>query len=288
VNNAREIYKTNRPIRETKIGETVIIRPDHPNTLWYGDKYVQQYSGSYLQAKIVKINPSSVTVEKGGKTYKVTQAAKASMDVTELLGKDKQYLTDIWNKAQTETIKTQTITGEKPSGVAKSIEAKAIEEGLIKDGFGELAGYDPVKIKEQAQLASDLLTRDFDKAIRIIEGTDSLPEGLKGSAFLKGVEQYAMETKDGELMSKLAKSNLATEASTAGQTLRLLAEKDPNSPVAKIQEIERIRENVAEKKLKGKKPEVVKSEIKNSLKEKINKSKPSKYTWEKFIDEITF
>jgi hypothetical protein len=42
----------------------------------------------------------------------------------------------------------------KPAGVAKSIEAKAIEQGLIKDGFDNLAEYDPTTIKIQSERAA--------------------------------------------------------------------------------------------------------------------------------------
>lgn len=173
----------------------------------------------------------------------------------------------------------------KISGVAKSIEAKAIEQGLTK-GFSELAEYTPVVIKEQARIISDLMLSDLEKAKRIATGKEELPKEIKGASLIKAMEDYAMETKDGELALELAKSPLVSETSEAGQTLRLTRERTPDSATAKIKEVISEREKSAERKLKGKTSSGIKNDFKNNIKEKIIKSRPTKYDWNNFIDSI--
>jgi len=171
------------------------------------------------------------------------------------------------------------------SGVAKSIEAKAIEQGLSK-GFSDLAEYTPIVIKEQAKMISDIMSKDIERAKRIALGQEALPEGLKGAAVVKALEDYAMETRNGQLAQQLANSPLVTEISKSGQTMRLAAEREPDSATAKIREIAKERETVAEKKLRGRNKTQVESEIKKGLTEKIKSQKPTKASWEKFLEEI--
>lgn len=173
----------------------------------------------------------------------------------------------------------------KPSKVALSIEAKAIEKNLTK-GFKDLAEYTPTTIKEQAEKMA-VLMRDIEKAKRVALGIEPLPEGLNGATVIATMEKYALENKDGELMAELAKSPLVSETSMAGQTLRMTAEREPESAVRKIKEIIKTRKEAIEKKLKWKKPEQIKSGIKKSLEKEIEKTKPNKYSWEKLITEIT-
>jgi len=99
------------------------------------------------------------------------------------------------------------------------------------------------------------------------------------------MEDYAMETKNGRLAAELARSPLVSETSVAGQTLRLTAERTPDSAVAKIKEVAKIRETEAKKKAKGKSLDKIEAEIKKSLKEKI--AKKSKLDWQIFVDNIT-
>jgi len=177
------------------------------------------------------------------------------------------------------------VSGIKPSKIALSIETKAIEKGLTK-GFKDLAGFDPIKIKEQAQMMSDIMKRDIEMAKRIATGKEPLPEGLNPVAAIKAMEDYAMEMRDGKLVAEIASSPLVAETSVAAQTLRLAAERTPDSAVTRIREVAKVREKATEKKLKGKKPSAVKAEMAKGLKEKIKQKKPTKYDWNNFIESI--
>ena len=196
--------------------------------------------------------------------------------------KTKSQLKDIYNKAKEIPVEPKG----KVSGVAKSIEAKAIEQGLIEKGFDKLAEYDPVTIKEQSKLVSDIMSKDIEMAKRIALGQEPLPKGVKGASIFQAMEDYAMKTKDGKLALDIANSPIATEISTAGQTLRLSAERTQDTATAKIREIKKEREKAVEKKLKGKKPKKVKDSINKSLKEKSKKAKPNKYDLANLLDKI--
>ena len=194
--------------------------------------------------------------------------------------------TPIVQKAIPEQIPTEKgILPTKQTGVAKSIEAKSIERGLT-EGFGEVAEFNPITIKQQSKLMSDIMTKDIELAKRIATGKEPLPPNLKGATAIKAMEDYAMETGDGLLARDLARSPLLKETSEAGQTLRLLAEREPDSATAKIRELALERTAVAEKKLKGLKPDKIKSEIKAGIKQKVAKVKANKYDWKNLISEI--
>lgn len=197
-------------------------------------------------------------------------------------------LTDFYNQSvRGERIPFQMAKpeGAKVSGVAKRIEATAVEKGLIEKGE-ELATYDPVKIKEQAQITSDLINSDIERATRVLSGKEELPQGMKGESLLSAMETYAMKTGDGKIIYELQKSPYASELSVAGQTMRL-ARGEENSPIRIIRELTKIKEGIVEKKFKGKTSQKIKQELNSTLRDKIKKSKPSKYSWDNFLREIT-
>lgn len=171
---------------------------------------------------------------------------------------------------------------EVSSKVAKSIETKAIEKGFT-DGFTEVAGYDPVTVKEQARIASELLTKDFERATRMVMGEEPLPSNLREASLLKAMEDYAFAKKDVRLIQDLANSPLAAATSVHAQELRLLAERTPDSPVSVLRDLKAQREAAFEKRT-GQKPDAA---TKSTIKEIQSKVKPvDAKTWSEFIDSI--
>lgn len=169
-----------------------------------------------------------------------------------------------------------------PSKVARSIEAKAVEKHLT-NSFDGVAGYDPITVKEQAQISTDLVKNDPQKARNMINGSEPLPNNLRGAALIKAVEEHALKTKDTNLLRELANSPLAAETSKHAQELRLLAERDPDSAVAKIKEVVKARTKAAEGRLKESIPKAVTrttKEIKQSVKS------PTRMEWSQFVESI--
>lgn len=179
---------------------------------------------------------------------------------------------------------------QKISKVALSVEARAIEQKLA-DGFEGKAGFDPITIKEQARLVSELIARDVEQAKRMIRGEEPIPDNLRGSSLIVGLEEHALRTGDAALLKDLAKSPLTSETSRSAQELRILAERIPNSPVQVILDVSKAREIALEGrtggilKRKQKVAQIQKVEVEN-IRIEIKKSASKRPTWEEFIKEI--
>lgn len=172
------------------------------------------------------------------------------------------------------------------SKVGASMAEKAVSDKLTKT-FGGTAEYSKITIEDQAKQASDLVDKNIDQALRILHGEEELPKGLRGASLLTALEDYAVKTKDVELLRDIAKSPLTSETSIHAQELRLLAERDPFSPVTKIKEVISVREAAVTKKLKGRTPIGIKKEMRVELSQKIAKAKPTPKTWAALLDELT-
>jgi len=177
------------------------------------------------------------------------------------------------------------VTGKgKVSKIAGSINVKSIEQGLTK-GFGHLAEYTPIVIKEQAQKATDLINTNIDEARRVIRGEKPLPEGLKGTALITAMEERVKKTADGELASELASSPLVSGTSAAAQELRLAAERDPESPVKAIADINKLLDESAKKRRPGKILNQAKTNLISKIKSEI-KNANTNQSWQQFIESI--
>lgn len=188
------------------------------------------------------------------------------------------------NAKSKEVLPLEAANGTKISGVASSIEAKSIEKGLT-DSLGGLAGYDPITIKEQAQMASDLITNNIESAKNMVKGVEPLPSKLRGAALIKGLEDYATQKGDISLLQDLANSPLVSETSRHAQELRLLAERSPDSPIKMMQDVKSARESVIEK-TSGKKVAKVKADVVTEIQTEMRKIVQTKQTWSDFIEQI--
>lgn len=202
----------------------------------------------------------------------------------------KSQLTDIWNQA-TGGVKEKPVvppikgTGQiKIRGLAKGVEAKAVENRLTK-GFGELPEYRTVSMKDQAQKATDLVNKDFELAKKIAMGEEAPPRGLLPESVFNAVEEKAIKEADVNTLRDLATiSKLTSEATTMGQRIRTLAERDPDSAVGAISEVVKAREEAVKSRIKN--IDKVKKETAEAIKKEIKKTSPTKETWSSFVDSI--
>lgn len=171
------------------------------------------------------------------------------------------------------------------SRVAESIQAKALEDEMLKTGFNELAGYDPVTIKDQAKRVSELLTKDLNKAKAMARGEIKLPINIREASLIKGLEDYATMKGDVNLMRDLAKSPLVAETSRHAQELRILAERNPESGVGQIINLLKAREATFVRKTGRTIKEAKATEIK-SIRQELSKVSPTKKDWGSFIDQL--
>lgn len=151
-----------------------------------------------------------------------------------------------------EYVKTSRDIAEGPkrtSGLAKDIESRTIEKE-IGDRFGDLPEYETVNIKSESEAVSKMIAEDYNRAKRIAYGREEAPAGTNTMSYLVGVEKKAMLEGDYETLRRLANSALTVEASKAAQKLRILAERDPDSPVSVLSALDEVRKKQAETKIK--------------------------------------
>lgn len=168
----------------------------------------------------------------------------------------------------------------KISGLAKSIEVKAIEDNLTK-GFKDLAEYNSSTIKEQAKMTTDLINSDIEKTRAIIRGDELLPEKIRGSSLILGMEDYLKKNPNEDIAYELANSPLVSKVSQAGSELGLMQNRIPDSYTAKLQEVRKIRE---EKISETKKSETIKNIKKETTKNNLSVEETK---WSSFLDDIT-
>lgn len=136
----------------------------------------------------------------------------------------------------------------KTTKLSQGVEANAVKKGL-SDGFADKPEYAKVNRAQQVKAATELVKNDPDRAVRIAMGQEKPPEGLLPESAFIAVESAATKAKDGKLLRQLGtQSHLTSEASGMGQRISMLAERDTNSPAARIQQVAKARADVLEKK----------------------------------------
>ncbi len=153
-------------------------------------------------------------------------------------------------------VQSEFPTEVKPSKLALGVEQKAIEAGLTK-GFEGLPEYTTMNVAEQAQMVADLLKNDPEYAIQIAMGEENPPRGLRAMSVFFGVEDWAQQNQDVDLMQRLA--TMMQEVVTA----REKASVKRNGPTAKA-----------------------KVKITKDIKESIKTQNKQKEPWIRFLEKI--
>lgn len=180
-------------------------------------------------------------------------------------------------------------TGEKAvRGLSLGVEQKAVENNLTSR-LENLPEYKQVNMKDQAAKASELLKKNPELARKIALGQERPPEGILPESVFVAVENDAIAKGDIATITALAReSGLSAEATTMGQRLRALAERDPESPVGAFESIIRAREQELERRLKSKKTtlKAEKEKVVKEIKQSMKKTAPTKGDWSSFIDSL--
>jgi hypothetical protein len=164
-------------------------------------------------------------------------------------------------------------------GLAAGVESKAVEAGLTAR-LGDLPEYRQLNMADQAAKATSLLQENPELARRVALGETPAPEGLHPEAAFVAVENKAIAEGDVATIRDLASSKLTEQATTMGQRIRTLGERDPNSPVSAIQAVEEARGG-------GKDVGKAVNDAVAELKAHIEKGATiDESAWTKFIDSI--
>lgn len=172
-------------------------------------------------------------------------------------------------------------TGELATrGLSEGVEAKAIEDSLTT-GFGDLPEYRTLSMADQAEQTTSLIAKDYETAKAIAMGEKQPPKGLLPESVFVGVEKRALAEGDVETLRQLAtRSKLTTAATTMGQRIRTLGERDQASPVGHIQEVQKAREESLAKRMDI---EAAKRETVPEIRAEVRRAAVKPAAWEDFI-----
>jgi hypothetical protein len=171
----------------------------------------------------------------------------------------------------------------KTRGLSAGVEAKAVENKLAIS-LGDLPEYRSISMADQAAQSTDLLARDPALARRVALGEVPAPHGLLPESVFIAVENKALAEGDVATIRDLASGGLTEQATTMGQRIRALGERDPESPVAAIQKIADARERTA-----GDIPKAT-AKVMADIQRQVNKANGSRAelldTLAKFVDAM--
>lgn len=125
-------------------------------------------------------------------------------------------------------------------GLSQGVQEKALAHRLNM-GEVDLPTYERIKVADQARWATRLVADNPELAARIARGEAPAPHGLKPESVFVAVEQRAIAEGDVNTLRDLATSKLTGDATEMGQRIRMLGERDPESPVSAIKDIENTR-----------------------------------------------
>lgn len=175
----------------------------------------------------------------------------------------------------------QLPTGEGKPKVSK-LEArmKGVMDKATKEQIEDLglSTYNTLNRKETIAKAAEYVLENPKEALSVLQGNTQAPEGIPPEAIYVALTQVAKG--DLTLATKLA----SLQATALGQRISLLAELDPNSPVKLLNEVYKVREELAKKRHGGKSVKEVKEKIVKRIKEKVKA--PDKYDWNNFISAL--
>ena len=172
----------------------------------------------------------------------------------------------------------------KMSRLAIGVERKAIEAKLT-EGFKGLPEYEMVKVKDQAERAARLLENEPERATRIALGKDVPPVDVLPESVFIAVENHALKNGDVNTLRDLATaSTLPTEATGMGQRIRMLAERNPNSAVSAMRDVQLARESRAVKQYGNIRK--AKNKVITEIQTEIKRTTPKAKDWADFLDSL--
>ncbi len=122
----------------------------------------------------------------------------------------------------------------------------------------------------------------------MIRGEKDIPDDISPAYLWQATERYARESNDLKIMKELYRSKLSSDVSQAGSELRMIAEREADSPAMVMREIRDARAKKAKPLSKRSTDEIIAKERK-SIQDKIRyetKKAIKVDDWKKFIDEI--
>ena len=165
----------------------------------------------------------------------------------------------------------------KTSRLAQRITSRL--EGLDQQTKDALPTYNVMNKQDQIAAAADYVTRNPDEAMAVLKGDVAPPQGLLRNSIALALEEKATQDGDAEMARNLA----SLYSTRAGQEISILTERDPNSPVRYIADVQKARIEA-----RGGQEAVTRSTTEETAKiqSEIARTTPNKQSWSDFIDSL--
>lgn len=167
-------------------------------------------------------------------------------------------------------------------GLSAGVEQKAIANHLELT-VGDLPAYRTVSMVDQAEKATALLSSDPEYALRVAKGQENAPRDLLPESVFIAVENRAIASGDVNTLLQLRSSKLASEITTAAQRLRVLRERNPESPVRTMEDIDNVRSGGAANAEKA--ARATSDEVK-AINERIGGVKVTRTSFMEFVESL--
>lgn len=160
-------------------------------------------------------------------------------------------------------------------------------QAKLKETLEDVEAYGGMNMDEQSDIAANIIVNDYARAKRIALGLEAPPAGLRVGSMFKAVEEEAVLNGDVELQRQLGTAATTRVASAYGQEIKAFDGRDPFSPVQAITDVAKVREKAFEGRVKNTTIKKAKAAEVARIKSKMQKTAPTKETWDSFIDSIT-
>jgi hypothetical protein len=199
--------------------------------------YTKKYNGATYYVEEVRTGTKTLNLKT---MYKTKTPSGASLAQSELgaVRPPQEEATTPKSVSDTNISQEGSIVKEAPNTRAVSLEKAAVTKKLT-DNLGELGSHKVKNMEETASKAVDLLNNNPEEAKRIMQGEENFPKGVTPEALYTASEIKAIQSGDVTKMMELAKSDIPT---LAGQRLKELDSKNPDSPVSIMRSVKEARE----------------------------------------------
>lgn len=243
------------------------------------EEKIAEDSIAYIKDKLSATGRIKTLFEKMGERFEIYNKNKDEIEKFY-----DEILTPITKRQRNQAQKIQAETEAETliSTLGLKVEARAIAAGIVTE-VERLPEYERMNLKDQGALAVNFLEQDPEGAVAVALGQAQPPAGIIPESVFIAVENKAIQDGDAELIRQLATSPRVSEATSLGQRIRMLGERNADSPVARITEIAEARKQAIEQ-ARGVTLEKETAKLKKSVENEVKKIK--KGDWESFIDSI--
>lgn len=164
-------------------------------------------------------------------------------------------------------------------GLSAGVQRKAVVNKLATT-IGDVPEYRAINMADQSDRAVALLESNPALARRVAMGEAPAPDGLLPESVFVAVENEAIMQGDVATIRDLATGKLTSEATTMGQRIRALGERDPESPVAAIKEVITVRMGGAKSVPRAT------AETVALIRAQLRRVEVTRESWVKFLDSL--